>query len=601
MSIQRWKKCFFTLCTFVTILLPQTPAQDSITGEWNGVLAGKLRVIIRIQKAADQSYHGTLESLDQGGATVAMDEVSFDGAQVVRFNWKQMGASFSGQVSSDGSEITGAFRQGTASLPLILKRPGTAPPAAPAATLKSVTRGRVPLDPCLASDGATQALCGTYEVYENRASRTGRKIALNLMIMPALARRPAPDPVFGFAGGPGQSAVRTFPLVAFMKALQQDHDIVLIDQRGTGKSNPLPCPVDASDVQALVSRAYSTENLPGCRAELEKRADLTQYTTTNSVDDVDEVREALGYDKIDVVGASYGSLASLVYLRRHSPHVRVMALQDVAGPDYRLPLPFAKTIQSALDHLFADCAADAGCHKSFPNLKTEFESIVERLDRQPAKFDFRNAATGEQRPITLSRGGFVSALRPLLYQPAVVSQLPYILDRAYRNDWNLFATVAVGMHRAMANEIARGMAFSVTCSESVPFISKADVRRETKGTYLGDFDVRTYQEVCRGWPHASVSKDFLAPVRSDVPVLLITGAEDSATPTSLAHHAVRGLSHGRVVVIPNGTHGTGARCIDNMITQFIKTGSDTGLDSTCVSQIHNPPFLTLEQVQKIRP
>lgn len=503
-------------------------------------------------------------------------------------------------MSGDGSAIAGDWRQGSARLPLTLRRPGAAPSAAAVATLKPVTRGRVPLQPCLAPDGATQALCGTYEVYENRASGAGRKIALNLMILPALAEKPAADPVFAFAGGPGGSAVATYSMASFVKDLQQQRDIVLIDQRGTGKSNPLPCPLDRSEAQLLINGPLSVESFPGCRAELEKHADLTQYTTSDAADDADDVRQALGYEQVDALGGSYGSLAALVYLRRHGAHVRAVAIEGVAPPDYRMPLQFAKTIQSALDRLFANCDADAGCHKDFPGLKAEFEALVQRLDREPAKFDFRSAPSGKPQAITLSRGAFVSDLRVLLYEPSIVSQLPYILHRAYQGDFSGFAAVAVAMRSAVDGAVARGLAFSVNCSEALPFIGEADIRRETGGTYLGDFDVRVQQKNCGAWAHATVARDFLAPVRSDVPVLLISGEEDPATPPSLAAHAAEGLSHSRVVAIPHGTHLTGAACIDNMIVQFIKAASAGGIDVSCVDRIHNPPFATLDQAEKVR-
>lgn len=600
MSLQWWK-CALTLCVLAPVIWPQAAGpQAVITGEWDGVIAGKLRVIFRIEKTADQPLHGVLESLDQGGAKIAIDEISFDGKRAVRFDWTSLGAVYEGELRSDGSEIAGTWQQGGARLPLILRRRGTAPTAAAVAKLKPVTRGSVPLQPCLASDGATQAMCGTFEVYENRASRSGRKIGLNLLILPALTEKPAADPVFGFAGGPGQSATQALPLASFVMALQQRRDIVLIDQRGTGKSNPLRCPVDRNDAQTLIGHPESVEKLANCRAELEQHADLTQYTTSNSSDDVEEVRKALGYETINVVGGSYGSLAALDYLRRYGSHVRAVAIEGVVPPDYRMPLTFARTIQSALEHLFADCAADAGCQTDFPNLKTEFETIVKRLDREPAKFDFQNGPRDKPQQITLSRGAFVTSLRPVLYQPGLISQLPYIIDRAYQNDWSGFAAISVTMRRAIEDEIARGMAFSVVCPESLPFIREQDIQRETEGTYLGDFDMRLYQKRCAVWPHASVPKDFIAPVRSDVPALLIAGEEDPATPPSMARHAAEGLSHSRVVAIPHGTHSTGSACIDNLFVRFIEAASANGLDAGCVAQIRNPPFLTLEQVRKIR-
>jgi pimeloyl-ACP methyl ester carboxylesterase len=578
------RRCLLALCLLSSALWSQ-PAR--IVGEWDGTIVGKLRVIVRVDRALDNSLHGTFESVDQGHAKLDIDEVSFDGKNAFQFELKKAGASYSAELNSDGTQLTGAWQQGGAMVPLTLRRSD----APPMKALQPVVRGRVSLNPCGAND--SQGLCGTFEVYENRATQLGRKIPLHILILPAMAEKPAADPVFGFAGGPGQSAAETFPLVTAMVSLRQTHDLVFIDQRGTGKSNPLPCPVDDADVQMFLngSGASTVKDLPACRKELETRADLTQYTTSYSADDVDAIREALGYNKIDVLGGSYGTLAALEYVRRHGQRVRAMVLEGVAPPDYKLPLPFAKTIQASLGHLFDDCGADPDCHQAFPNLKAEFETVVKRLDAQPATFQL-DSGPNKGQTVTLSRGAFVSALRPLLYQPAIVRQLPSIIHKAFENNLNPFATVAILMRRAVNQSVARGMAYSVGCSESIPFISEADIERETASTYLGDFDVRLYQRNCSVWLHANVGKEFLEPVRSDVPALLITGAEDPATPPSMAEHAAAGLSHSRIVVIPHGTHLTASPCIDKMIAQFINQGSASGIDTACVNAIHHLPFVT---------
>lgn len=582
-----FRRCSLVVCLLGSIVWCQPASRNNpITGEWSGTIAGQLRVIVRVDRAADNSLHASLESVDQGHAKIDA-EVSFDGQKSVRFELNKIGATYQAELNPDGFELAGTWQQGGARVPLTLRR-SDAPPVKP---LEPVVRGRVPLTPCPVAGG--QGLCGTFEVFENRATRTGRKIPLHILILPALAEKPADDPIFGFAGGPGQSAAEAFPLVTAMVTLRRQHDLVLIDQRGTGKSNPLPCPSDEKDAQLFLNGSGGSEvkDLPACRKELETHADLTQYTTSISADDVDEVREALGYAKIDALGGSYGTLAALIYLRRHGEHVRSVVLEGVATPDYRLPLAFAKTIQASLDHLFADCAADPGCHKQFPDLKTEFETVVKRLTDRPATFQLANGPDKGQT-VTITRGAFVSALRSLLYQPGIVSRLPYIFHRAFENDFNPYASVSSAIRRAVGQSIARGMSYSVTCSESLPFIGERDIRRETAGTYLGDFDVRTYQKNCAIWPHAKVSKDFLKPVRSAVPVLLISGTEDPATPASWAEHAAASLSNNRVVAIPHGTHSTSSQCIDNMIVQFVNQGSSSGIDTACVSEIRNPPFVT---------
>jgi len=579
---------------FTAILTTAAAAQADITGQWRGTIAGQYRVVVDIGKGADLALHGTLTSLDQGGVVIPIDSIGFDGRHTIHFDWKTIGASFDGDL--DGGEIAGNWQQGGARVPLTFRRPG----AAAAASLQPVTRGSVALVPCVAARDDLQALCGTFDVYENRATRTGRKIALNVMILPALSKTPAADPVFGFAGGPGQAATTALPQASFIPALRRERDIVLIDQRGTGKSNPLRCPFDPSDVRRLLERPEGLEQITSCRAALEKVADLTQYSTANSSDDADDVRAALGYDRVNVVGRSYGSLAALDYLRRHESHVRAVAIEGIVPPDYRLPLSFAKTIQGSLGHLFADCAADVACHKDFPRLEAEFDSIVKRLDRAPAQFDLPDSASGKPLRITLSRGAFVTSLRPMLYQPGVVSQLPYVIDRVYQGDWDGYAALAILLGRALEQEIARGMAWSVVCQESLPFIGEQDIKTATAGTYLGEYDIRMYQKRCGVWPKARAASDFTSAVRSTVPTLLIAGDEDPATPTPTARHAAEQLRNSLVVGIPFGTHATSAACIDRIIVQFIDAGSTGGLDTQCVNQIRNPPFLTLEQVARAR-
>jgi pimeloyl-ACP methyl ester carboxylesterase len=595
MLLKSWK-CVLTLCA--TVALAPLQAADSpaeITGEWNGVIAGQLRVIFKIERNADKSLHGVLESPDQNNAVMPMDEVTFDGKRAFAFRWKSIAASYEGELSDDRLQLAGTWQQGGARVPLSVRRKG----AAAVAKLQATTRGRIPLEPCFTSDGVTQALCGSFEVFENRAARTGRKIALNLMILPARAEKPAADPIFGFAGGPGQAATTALPLASFIVALQKNRDIVLIDQRGTGKSNPLHCKADPKDVKALIEHSMSLERLAACRAELEKHADLTQYSTSNFTDDVEDVREALGYDKINLVGGSYGTMSGLDYLRRHGSRVRSVVLEGVAAPDARLPLSFARSIQSSLEHLFTDCAADAACHKDFPDLKQKFETLVKRLDREPAKFDFQDSPAGKQQ-IALSRGAFVTSLRSMLYQPSLISEMPYLIDSASRNDWSGYADVSVTIGRALIDAIARGMSYSVICGEGPAFISEPDIRRETEGTYLGDFDVRLYQKRCASWPKVNAAKSFVTPVRSDVPTLLISGEEDPGTPPYLAKHAAETLSHSRVVSIPHGSHSTGSACIDRMMVQFVDAGSEKSVDAGCADQIRNPPFVTLEQVEKAR-
>jgi pimeloyl-ACP methyl ester carboxylesterase len=241
------------------------------------------------------------------------------------------------------------------------------------------------LHPCSGDDGPTDAYCGTLTVSENRQSKQGRTIDLRIVVLPALSRDAKPDPVFFLAGGPGQGAAQMARgLREIFRRVQSERDIVLVDQRGTGKSNPLNCTSD-SDTLKDINEPDQTglERLRKCMQEYD--ADLTMYTTQIAMDDLDEVRTHLGYDKINLYGGSYGTRAALVYLRQHEANVRSMVIDGVAPPDMRLPLFFARDAQRALDLLIADCEKDEPCRARYPQLGQRVRALLQRLETEPVK------------------------------------------------------------------------------------------------------------------------------------------------------------------------------------------------------------------------
>ncbi len=559
----------------------QSAAASSISGEWQGMIA-RQHLALKIEQPADGPMKATLTLPDQGNASLTADTVSLEQGTTLHFGLKQLGASYEGKLSSDASEIAGTWQQGGATVPLSFRRPG----ATARFTLKPRTQGKVALEPCRTSDGNLEGLCGKYEVYENRQSQSGRRIALNIMVLPATGGKPEADPFFPLAGGPGQSATEAFPLTGYVPRIRALRDVVLVDQRGTGKSNPLQCPLqNLEDAQAVLGEPYSLDKIRECRAESDKKADTTQYTTSIAADDLDEVRQALGYDKINIFGGSYGTKAALVYLRRHGDHVKTLTLEAVASPQYLIPLPFARALQTSIDGVIALCAADAACHAGYPDLRKEFDAVIDRLGKSPAKFEINH------QQVTLSREMFVSKLRALLYIPQFVSAFPLIVHNAYENDWSRYGSTVLALAGALENAVARGASFSAICAEDVPGLTEAVIRNSTQGTYLGDAQVRRYQKYCQAWgTPGSIPKDFYAPVRSQVPTLLISGVLDPATPPETAQQAARNLSNSRLVAVKQGTHGTGSPCIDGLISEFVKQGSTAGLDVSCADQIHLPPF-----------
>lgn len=472
-----------------------------------------------------------------------------------------------------------------------------------AVTFAQPAPAKVSLEPCRLPGWKEDVRCGRYEVYEDRKAKTGRRIALKIVMLPALNGKPLPDPVFYFAGGPGGSSTETIARAgkAYLESLRQTRDLVFVDQRGTGGSNPLPCTLypDKNDMAAYFSDVLSIERMRSCRTELEKVADLRFYSTPIAMDDLDEVRAALGYDQINLYGGSYGSTAALTYLRQYAPHVRTVTIAGVVPPDGKLPLPVLKGVPQSIERVFADCAADEKCHAAFPNLKGDLEDILASLDKAPAKFQTLNPFTQQPAQITMSRAVFLELLRTLLYQPATSVWVPLVVHFAAQGDFSLFASVSFQSFRAIEDIIARGMHFSVVCSEHIPFVSDADIAREKAGSFYGDGRIQAYRKVCEFWPRSDVSANYATPVKSDKPVLLISGEADPVAPPSLATEAAKYLPNSRHVVIPHTGHYFTFPCVEKVISDFMAKGSAKDLDVACISANPVPRFMTVETLREL--
>ncbi|HVG29486.1 MAG TPA: alpha/beta fold hydrolase [Pyrinomonadaceae bacterium] len=572
-----------------------TAERVSVEGEWRGTLeiagVGKLRLVVKLKRQAGRLV-ATLDSPDQGANDLPLADVTY-ADRVLRFVLETPGAPgvYEGALSNDGAEIEGYWSQGGARRPLNLTRAG-ASSAAQATTPQAFARGRVQLRACAKQGVSKNALCGKYEVFEDRAAKAGRKISLNIVMLPALAEKPAPDPIFYFAGGPG-AAASMYAGAPFMTRLRQHRDVVMVDQRGTGESSPLRCDFygDASNMNSYFGETFRSERVSACRAELEKVADLKLYTTHIAMADLDEVREAMGYDKINVNGGSYGSTAALAYLRLYPQRVRAAAVSGVAPVDYKMALPFAKGVEHALDRLFSDCAADAGCGKAFPNLRQEFSEVVARLAKAPATFEATNPFNQQKQRITMTREGFMEHIRAALYLPDVMNYLPLLIHDLAGGDYSRFASISYQVFRQLDEQIARGMHLSVVCSESIPFITEEEIKRETAGTFYGEARIRAYQRACGLWQKGDVPASFRDTKKLDVPVLMISGDFDPVTPPFVGASALAQYTQGKQVLVHNGTHSS-YECTERLMAEFFDRGTWQGLDTACVDQIQRLPFFT---------
>jgi pimeloyl-ACP methyl ester carboxylesterase len=454
---------------------------------------------------------------------------------------------------------------------------------------------KLALSPCNSPGLPADALCGTYEVFENRGSRTGRKIPLRVAVIPANAPKKEPDAIAYFAGGPGESAVMDGSWIAEMIRTQgpQTRDLLLVDLRGTGQSAPLSCSElgGKRGIQGFLDDFMPAEDVRSCRERLSKTADLTQYTSEIAVDDVDEVRAALGYEKLNIIGASYGTRTAQVYMRRHPSRVRTSTLLVTLPNDGRTPLDFARSAQNALDGLIAECAGDAACRAAFPRLSEEIAEILRRTEKEPVRVELIDTDTGEPFELRLNRNGLAQTLRYMLYSTNRAAQLPLLVHLAAQGDFRPLAENA----RIFGTFIwADGYFLGITCAEDVPFIREEEIPAAVAGTFLGEFRIRRQQAACKAWSAAHLGPDFLAPTVSDAPTLIVSGERDPVTPPRYAEQVLRHLRHGIHVVIPDGAHGNngmkGRECEEEMMVRFIEAGSTERFDSSCVARMERPAF-----------
>ncbi len=455
-------------------------------------------------------------------------------------------------------------------------------------SLPTVTENALTLQDCtLISPNGTQidARCGSLSVPEDRSNPNGRQIALNLTVVPAIKRNPQPDALFLLAGGPGQSAVETFPaMLSLLYNIHQDRDLVLIDQRGTGKSNPLRC---LSDEDEALTNEQLLEKLKTCPERLKLEADLRFYTTEIAMTDLDAVRAALGYDTINLYGASYGTRAALTYLRMFPERVRTVTLDAVVDANFVMFLDAASDGQAALDQLFARCAADSACQTTFPNLQTEFDGLLSRLKETPAEVTLPHPLTNKPFKLTVTPEIVTNMVFNTLYVPDLVATLPLSIHAA-SVDQNYTPLISQAL---MVNAgLYDGMFYAVTCTEDAPLISAAEADRRSANSVFGNRTV-DFAAVCAEWPRGQVSAQFRAPLTSNAPVLILSGEADPITPPWHADKVAESLSNDLHLVFSGMGHGNlASQCSANLLKTFIESASLIGLDTTCVAGIQPPPF-----------
>lgn len=454
--------------------------------------------------------------------------------------------------------------------------------------------GRARLTPCPSSPSApsSTAQCGSVSVLENRSARRGRKIDLHVVVLPAIGGSTRP-PLFFLEGGPGLAASDgTGMWETELKAYREKRDIVLLDQRGTGLSNPLRCEQPRRNAADFLDEMYPVEYVRRCRDELERRADLTRYTTPDAANDLEEVRRALGYGRIDLMGLSYGTRLALVYMRMHPRSVRAAVLMGVTPTWVKLPLSHSANAQRALSLLFQDCKAEAPCAAAYPDLAGDLAALIETLGRAPARAEAAWPAGTPAMTVSITRDIFMETIRREMYAPETSRRIPAVIHAAAHGNFEPFLKIALPARDGPAR-IADGLYLSITCSEDTSRITSAEADLSGSGTAFGRYRVDQQRRACASWPTTVLPERYYRDVRSKAPVLIFSGGRDPVTPPQWATRAARRLSRSLHVVVPLSAHladGLDYECWDGVIRSFLDRGTAEGLDTSCLERLKPKPF-----------
>jgi pimeloyl-ACP methyl ester carboxylesterase len=445
----------------------------------------------------------------------------------------------------------------------------------------------VTLAPCRLPGVDEELRCGVHRVPENRATGRGRMLPLKIVVLPARRPNPALGPIFYLSGGPGETATESVEYYARAPE-REEMDVVFVDQRGTGEGHFLGCPPPpGSDdrPENYLKGPFDLPNVRACRDRLAQTFDLSRYGTAAWIEDLDEVRRALGYGRINLSAGSFGTYAALRYIRRYGRHVRAAYLLSPVIPANRTPLYMARDGQAALERLFARCEGDAACRAAHPRFRADFAAALARLRQGPVEASIRHPATNARTSVRLTEAAFVDAVRVFLYRSETARRLPRLIGQAAAGDYGEFADAAVRGVRGFYGGVRMGVGLAVTCNEFVNRISDAEVAPAAAGSFLGRFRIDAQRAACALWPRTARPRDDLAPFRSGVPALLVTGDMDPVAPPSWATQLLPVMPNALHLTVAGAGHTEENPCIDRIRAAFFRAGSVRGLDTACMAEL----------------
>ena len=438
-----------------------------------------------------------------------------------------------------------------------------------------------------------KARCGTMLRPENPADPDSAEIEVRVAVVAALNLSPETDAVVPIAGGPGQGSVEFYASVSSaFERLRRNHDILLVDQRGTGESSRMDCLIE--DDAILFEDQYSLEDtvefIGECLEGLPH--DPRYFTTSVAVTDLEAARVALGYTSLNLYGVSYGSRVAQHFARRYPESTRTVIIDGVVPPQISLGPEIATESQRAVDKILARCAADTACNESFPNIDATFARVVAALRESPVQVLVPHPNTGRMEEVAFGSGQLAGAVRLLAYNPNTIALLPLMIHEAGEGNFVPLTSQFMLTAVAMSDALALGMHNSIMCTEDMPFVDSASVDRDAiEASYMGSFQLETLDAICSSWPAGPIDPDFKVPLATDIPFLLLSGDADPITPPRYAEMAAVDLTNAAHLVGKHQGHGQlVVGCVDRLVADFVASADPASIDATCMERSFVMPF-----------
>ena len=453
------------------------------------------------------------------------------------------------------------------------------------------------LEECRISAGpghaGIKARCGTMLRPENPADPASPDIELRVAVVPALNLNPETDPVVPIAGGPGQGSVEFYAVYrGAFEPLRRNRDILLIDQRGTGASSRMDCPMDDDAIlfQSEFSLDDTLQFVKDCLEDLPH--DPRYFTTSVAVTDLEAVRVALGYSKLNLYGVSYGTRVAQHFARRYPDSTRTVVIDGVVPPQIALGPEIATESQLAIDKILARCAEDAACNERFPDIASTFARIVAELREGPVDITVPHPNTGRMEAFSFGEGEFAGAVRLLAYSPATIALLPLFIHEAGEGNWGPLGAQYLMTALQMSDALALGMHNAVMCTEDMPFLDRTTIDfAGIEASYMGSFQLEALEAMCEIWPAGPIDAEFKVPVASDLPFLLLSGDADPITPPRYAELAAVDLGNAVHLTGTHQGHGQIAvGCTSRLVADFVAAADPDVIDDACLERSFVMPF-----------